>query len=133
MYCILKNLGTIYNIYCNRTNIKSSYSIFVFKVLIFDLKVRSLGSMAHLCACSLLPGSSNVSFSLQEDVLIWNVDLQGQWHVLCACYLLLWSSNVSFSLKKKVFAWKFDLLRSMAHFCACSLYLRSSSLSSLWE
>jgi len=34
-----------------------------------------LGLRVGLCACSLLPGSLDVSFSLKEKVLTWSVDL----------------------------------------------------------
>ena len=31
--------------------------------------------------CSLLLGSSDVSFSLKEKILTWSVDLRSQWHI----------------------------------------------------
>jgi len=49
------------------------------KVLIW--KFDPLGSRAHLCTCSLLLGSSDVSFPLKEKVLTWRVDLRGRGHV----------------------------------------------------
>ena len=41
-----------------------------------DLKFDLLGLRACLRACFLIPGSSDVSLSLKEKVLTWNVDLQ---------------------------------------------------------
>jgi len=42
-----------------------------------DLEVDPLGSRAHLCACSLRLGPSDVSFSLKEKVSTWSVDFRG--------------------------------------------------------
>ena len=39
-----------------------------------------------LCACSLFLGCSNVSFSLKENVLTWDVDLWGWGHVFVCLF-----------------------------------------------
>ena len=72
-------------------------------------------------ACSLLLGPSNVSFSLQDRVLMWKFDPLGSRAHFYACSLLLGSSDVSFSLKKKLLMSKFDVEGTLA----CSLLLRS--------
>jgi len=57
-------------------------------MLIFEVEGTSL------CAFSLHPGSSDVSFLLKKKVLTWNIDLLDQARV---CVLILFTSDLQSS------------------------------------